>query len=72
VGVGMIFGLSFGGVTFGLPNLPLWWAAGQTVLPALRNGWAGLIAAPLLAALAAYPAVRSVVRGPAIATLHSG
>jgi hypothetical protein len=72
IGVGTIFGLSFGGVTFGLTDLPLWWAAGQTVLPALHNGWVGLIAAPLLAALAAYPAVRSVVRGPAIATLRAG
>jgi putative ABC transport system permease protein len=70
MGVGAVFGLSFGGVTFGLTDLPLWWAAGQTVLPALRNGWVGLVAAPLLAALAAYPAVRSVVRGPAISTLR--
>jgi putative ABC transport system permease protein len=66
VGLGCIFALAYGGLTFGLDDLSLWKAAGETVLPALRNGWAGLLIAPLLAGLAAYPAVRTVLRGSVV------
>jgi ABC-type antimicrobial peptide transport system permease subunit len=71
VGIGVIFGLAYGGVTFGLLDLPLWSAAGVVASHALLNGLAGILAAPPLAALAAYPAVRTVVGGSAIETLEA-
>ena len=70
LGLGGIFALAYGGITFGLVDLPLWQAAGETVLPALRSGWLGLAMAPLLAAGAAFPAVRSILRGSAIETME--
>ncbi len=70
IGLSTVTALAFGGARFGLADLPLWWAAGQTILPALRNGWFALVVAPLLAALAAVPAVYAVVRGPAVETLQ--
>jgi ABC-type antimicrobial peptide transport system permease subunit/class 3 adenylate cyclase len=70
VGLSSIFALAYGGITFGLVDLPIWQAAGETVLPALRSGWLGLAMAPLLAAGAAFPAVRNVLRGSAIGTME--
>ncbi len=70
VGLAGIFALAYGGITFGLVDLPLWQAASETVLPALRSGWLGLGMAPLLAAGAAYPAVRAILRGSAIETMR--
>ncbi|MCP4535739.1 MAG: FtsX-like permease family protein [Chloroflexi bacterium] len=72
VGLGAIFALSYGGISFGLVDLPLWEAAGETVLPALRTGWLGFVVAPLLAAGAAYPAIRTILRGSAIETMEPG
>ena len=58
VGMAMLMPLGYGGVTFGLVELSLWRAAGEVIPSALRSGLPGLVAAPLLAALAAVPAVR--------------
>lgn len=71
VGLGGIWALAYGGLSFSVADLPLWPGAAQTVLPALRSGWAGIVAAPLLATAAAYPIVRSILRGPAVATLQA-
>ena len=70
LGLGGIFALAYGGITFGLVDLSLWQTAGETVLPALRSGWLGLVLAPLLAAGAAFPAVRFILRGSAIETME--
>ena len=70
VGFSGVLVLAYGGITFGLVDLPLWQAAGETVLPALRSGWLGLVMAPLLAAGAALPAVRTLLRGSAIETME--
>jgi cell division protein FtsX len=71
IGMGAVYALSYGGVGWGLVDLPLWPAAGETVLPALRSGVIGFIAAPLLAAAAAYPAVRSLLK-KGIVTMVAG
>jgi len=63
VGMGAIFALAYGGISFGLVDLPLWEAAGETVLPALQTGYLGFMVAPLLAVAAAYPAIRAILRG---------
>lgn len=70
LGTSAIYALTYGGITFGLVDLPLWPAVGEIIWPALRNGLPGLVAAPLLAASAAWPAARAVLRGPAIETLQ--
>ncbi len=49
-----IYALTYGGVTFGLVDLPLWTAVGQVTWPALRSGLPGLIAAPVFASLATF------------------
>ncbi len=48
-----IYTLTYGGVTFGLVDLPLWTAVAEITWPALRGGLPGVVAAPLLAGLAA-------------------
>ncbi|MBN1583538.1 MAG: FtsX-like permease family protein, partial [Anaerolineae bacterium] len=72
VGLGSVFALAYGGATFGLIDLPLWQAAGETMVPSLRSGWVGLILSPLLAAAAALPAVRTLLHGSTIETMHPG
>jgi putative ABC transport system permease protein len=54
-----VYVLVYGSVTFGLVDLPLWTAVAEVTWPALRGGLPGLIAAPLLAAGAAFLVVRS-------------
>jgi len=54
-----IYALTYGGVTFGLVDLPLWAAVAEVTWPALRGGLPGLAAAPVLAAIAAFFVVRS-------------
>ncbi len=54
-----IYALTYGGVTFGLVDLPLWTAVAEVTWPALRGGLPGLVAAPVLAAIAAFFVVRS-------------
>lgn len=70
LGTSAIYALTYGGITFGLVDLPLWPAVGEIVWPALRNGLPGLVAAPLLAGVAAWLAARAVLRGPAIEMLQ--
>jgi len=71
VGLGGIWALAYGGLSFSVIDLPLWPGAAQTILPALRSGWIGILLAPLLATAASYPIVRSILRGPAIDTLQA-
>lgn len=63
VGMGVVYGLAFGGIPFGLVDLPLWPAALETIPPALRDGLPSFVAAPLLAAGAAYVAVMRQTAG---------
>ncbi|MBN1953408.1 MAG: ABC transporter permease [Anaerolineae bacterium] len=53
-----IYALTYGGVTFGLVDLPLWTAVAEITWPALRAGLPWLLAAPLLAGLTAYSVLR--------------
>ena len=69
VGMGVIFALAYGGISFGFMDLALWPAAGETVLPALRSGALSFVVSPLLAAAAAAPALRGILRGSVVETL---
>jgi len=60
VGIAVILPLAYGGNGFGLPDLDLRGAAIHSAQPALINGLVGLLAAPLICAIAAY----SIVPGP--------
>jgi len=55
-----IYALTYGGVTFGLVDLPLWTAVAEVTWPALRGGLPGLVAAPVLAAVAAFLVIRGM------------
>jgi len=55
-----IYALTYGGLTFGLVDLPLWTAVAEITWPALRGGLPGLAAAPLLAAAAAFLVIRGM------------
>jgi putative ABC transport system permease protein len=52
-----IYTLTYGGVTFGLVDLPLWTAVTEVTWPSVRGGLPGLAAAPALAGLAAFLAL---------------
>ncbi len=70
-----IYTLTYGGVTFGLVDLPLWTAVAEVTWPALRGGLPGLAAAPVLAALAAFFVVHSpyaIVRKDGLRTAQDG
>ena len=72
-GAGLIVILAtvYGANAMGVAHYEPWAAAGRTLAVALRTGAWGLIAAPLISALAAYgPAARAVRRTP-IEALHS-
>ncbi|HLF87466.1 MAG TPA: FtsX-like permease family protein, partial [Anaerolineales bacterium] len=68
VGIGMIFGLSYGGNAYGL-KLNLWASAWEASAPVIGTAGLGLIAAPFVAAFAAWLPARSLTRGAAIETL---
>jgi putative ABC transport system permease protein len=68
VGVTVIFVLVIGGQGVGL-SLPLWPTAWLSVQPALITGIVGLIAAPFIAAGAAWLPARSILRGAPVETL---
>ena len=72
LGLAFIFGLSYGGISFGLVDLPLWEAVWEIAPTSINSGLAGMIIAPLVAAAAAYWPSRSVLRGTAIETLETG
>jgi len=67
-GVTVIFVLVFGAKGVGI-SLPLWPTAWLSVQPALVTGIAGLIAAPFIAAGAAWLPARSILRGAPVETL---
>lgn len=71
LGLAFIFGLSYGGISFGLVDLPLWAAVWEIAPTAIGSGLAGMIIAPLVAAFAAYWPSRAVLRGSAIETLDT-
>ncbi|MCB9445594.1 MAG: FtsX-like permease family protein, partial [Ardenticatenaceae bacterium] len=71
LGLAFIFGLSYGGISFGLVDLPLWEAVWEIAPTAVNSGIAGMIIAPLVAAAAAYWPSRSVLRGTAMETLNT-
>ncbi|MCJ7706216.1 MAG: ABC transporter permease, partial [Anaerolineales bacterium] len=64
--------LVFGGRAFGLPDLDLRAAFAEAALPALRNGFLGLLAAPAICALAAGITARRVVRPTAMRMMVAG
>jgi putative ABC transport system permease protein len=53
-----IYTLTYGAVTFGLVDLPLWTAVWEVSWPAVRGGLPGFLAAPALAGGAAWLVVR--------------
>ncbi len=69
-GLSVIFVVSFGGNSWGVPDLDLWAAAWRSLQPALLNGLVGLVVAPLLCAGAAWLPVRAILRGSAIETMN--
>ncbi len=70
VGITVAFAMSFGGRSFGLPDIPLWPAAWQAVRPSLLVGGLGLLLAPLISAAAAYWPARAILHGRAVETLR--
>ncbi|MCP5076265.1 MAG: FtsX-like permease family protein, partial [Rhodobacteraceae bacterium] len=71
MGITLIFGLSYGGIPFGLLDLPLWEAAWEAALAAISAGLVGILIAPIISAAAAYWPSRSVLRGAAIETMSA-
>lgn len=68
-GVSLVYALSHGGNSYGLPDLPLWEAGWEATWPALQTGLVSLVAIPLISALAAWIPSRSILRGTAIETM---
>ncbi len=66
-GVVVIIAVTYGGNSWGVPDLDLWGAAWRSAQPALVNGLVGLFAAPLICSAAAWLPARSFVRGSAVA-----
>jgi putative ABC transport system permease protein len=66
VGVVAVIVVTYGGNSWGVPDLDLWGAAWRSVQPALLNGLFGFFAAPFICAAAAWLPARSFVRGSAI------
>ncbi len=69
VGLTVIFAVSYGGSAWGYPDLPLWPAALQAAGPALLVGLVGVLAAPVIAALAAWLPARGILRETPVETL---
>jgi putative ABC transport system permease protein len=67
VGVVVIIVVTYGGNSWGVPDLDLWGAAWRSARATLLNGLVGLFAAPLICAAAAWLPARSFVRGSAVA-----
>ncbi|MCP4423166.1 MAG: FtsX-like permease family protein, partial [Chloroflexi bacterium] len=70
-GITLIFALSYGGIPFGLMDLPLWEAALEALPAPIYSGLAGMIIAPFISALAAYWPSRSALRGTAMETIDT-
>lgn len=71
VGLTAIFGLSFGGIPFGLMDLDLWNAIGRGIQPVLLSGLLGITITPLVSAGAAWLTSRSTLRDSAIQALQT-
>lgn len=71
-GLTIIYALSFGGIPFGLVELNLWWAAGESVRPAVAQGAPLLLLTPLLSVGAAWLSVKRTMRETAVALLTHG
>jgi putative ABC transport system permease protein len=71
VGVVAIIVVTYGGNSWGVPDLDLWGAAWRSVQPALVTGLVGLLVAPIISAGAAWLPTRSLLRGSAIETLEA-
>ena len=72
VGVVLVIVVTYGGNSWGVPDLDLWGAALRSAQPALATGLVGLIAAPFICAGAAWLPVWAILRGTAIETLEAG
>jgi len=70
VGVVVIITVTYGGSSWGVPDLDVWGAAWRSAQPALVNGLFGLLAAPFICAGAAWLLVRSLLRGSAAEALE--
>jgi hypothetical protein len=71
VGSVVIIILTFGGNSWGVPDLALWSTAGGSVQPALDNGLVGIAAAPLISALVVRLPLRALLRGPVVEALEA-
>ncbi|MBF8283417.1 MAG: FtsX-like permease family protein, partial [Anaerolineales bacterium] len=70
VGLTVIFATVFGSNGMGVENYQPWPAAFRSVQKVLVTGFFGLVASPLICALAAYFPANSILRGAAIETLN--
>ena len=61
-GVIVILAVVYGGVSWGIPDLDIWSAAGRSLLPTLRNGIIGLFATPLICALSAWYPINAFMK----------
>jgi hypothetical protein len=70
VGLTIIFATVYGGGSVGVDNYQPWAAAFRTLPKVLPTGLIGVLASPLICALAAYFPANSILRGAAIETLN--
>ena len=72
LGLAAIVVLTYGGKSWGVPDLVLGESALRALRPSLINGAVGIIIAPLVAGLAARFPVRALLRGTALQTMEPG
>lgn len=70
VGLTIIFATVYGGSSVGVENYQPWAAAFRTLPKVWPTGLVGVLASPLICALAAYLPANAVLRGAAIETLN--
>lgn len=70
VGLTVIFATVYGGATVGIANYQPWAAAFRTLAKVWPTSLIGVLASPLICALAAYFPANSILRGAAIETLQ--
>ncbi len=69
-GISVIITVTYGGASWGFPDLDLWGAAWRSVRPALVNGLFGLLVSPLICAAAAWLPARGLLREGVIDTIR--
>jgi putative ABC transport system permease protein len=69
-GLVVIFATVYGGNSLGVAGYAPWPAAWRSLAPALRTGLAGLLAAPVVCAVAAYAPAAGLLGGSALETLR--